>query len=71
LQAIEAIQSFNPTTVKTAWEKMKSIKTSYGTGYMGGLKTYGVNHLVVRPCLISAFVKGEVKLIKWYSPEFP
>jgi branched-chain amino acid transport system substrate-binding protein len=71
VQAIEAAQSFDPTVVKTTWEKMKSIKTSYGTGHMGGLKTYGVNHLVVRPCPISAFAKGEVKLIKWYTPEFP
>lgn len=71
VQAIEAAQSLDPTDVKTAWEKMKSIKTSYGTGRMGGLKTYGVNHLVVRPCPITAFVKGEVKLIKWYTPNFP
>jgi branched-chain amino acid transport system substrate-binding protein len=71
VQAIEEAQSLDPTAVKTVWEKMKSIKTSYGTGHMGGLKTYGVNHLVVRPCPISAFVKGEVKLIKWYTPDFP
>jgi hypothetical protein len=71
VQAIEAAQSFDPTDVKTAWEKMKSIETSYGTGHMGGLKAYGVNHLVVRPCPISGFIKGEVKLIKWYTPNFP
>ena len=71
-QAIEAAQSLDPTDVKTAWENMKSIKTSYGTGHMGGLKTYGINHLVVRRCPITAFVKkGEVKLIKWYTPSFP
>ena len=71
VQAIKAAQSFDPTDVKTAWENMKSIETSYGTGHMGGLKTYGINHLVVRPCPISAFVKGKVKLIKWYTPSFP
>ena len=71
VQAIEAAQSLDPTDVKTAWEKMKRIETSYGTGHLGGLKTYGINHLVVRPCPISAFVKGKVKLIKWYTPEFP
>ncbi len=71
VQAIEAAQSLDPTVVKTTWENMKSIKTSYGTGHMGGLKTYGVNQLVVRPCPICAFFKGEVKLIKWYTPEFP
>jgi ABC-type branched-subunit amino acid transport system substrate-binding protein len=71
VQAIEAAQSLDPTDVKTAWENMKSIETSYGTGHMGGLKTYGINHLVVRSCPISAFVKGKVKLIKWYTPSFP
>jgi ABC-type branched-subunit amino acid transport system substrate-binding protein len=72
VQAIEAAQSLDPTAVKTAWENMKSIETSYGTGHMGGLKTYGVNHLVVRPCPITGFVtKGKVKLIKWYTPSFP
>jgi len=71
VQAIEAAQSLDPTDVKTAWENMKSIETSYGTGHMGGLKTYGINHLVVRPCPITAFVKGKVKLIKWYTPSFP
>jgi branched-chain amino acid transport system substrate-binding protein len=72
VQAIEAAQSLDPTEVKAAWENMKSIETSYGTGHMGGLKTYGINHLVVRPCPITAFVKkGKVKLIKWYTPSFP
>jgi branched-chain amino acid transport system substrate-binding protein len=71
-QAIEAAQSLDPTDVKTAWENIKSIETSYGTGHMGGLKTYGVNHLVVRRCPITGFVgKGKVKLIKWYTPSFP
>jgi ABC-type branched-subunit amino acid transport system substrate-binding protein len=72
VQAIEAAQSLDPTDVKTAWENIKSIETSYGTGHMGGLKTYGVNHLVVRPCPITAFAKkGKVQLIKWYTPSFP
>ena len=71
VQAIEAAQSLDPTVVKAAWENMKSIETCYGTGHMGGLKTYGINHLIVRPCPITAFVKGKVKLIKWYTPSFP
>jgi branched-chain amino acid transport system substrate-binding protein len=71
VQAIEAAQSLDPTVVKTAWENMKSIETCYGTGHMGGLQTYGVNHLIVRQCPISALVNGEVKLIKWYTPSFP
>jgi branched-chain amino acid transport system substrate-binding protein len=71
VQALEAAQSLDPTEVKTVWESMKSIETCYGTGLMGGLKTYGVNHLVVRRQPISTFIKGEVKLINWYTPSFP
>lgn len=71
VQAIEAAQSLDPTEVAATWEKMESIETCYGTGHMGGLQTYGINHLVVRPCPVSRLEKGEVELIKWYMPEFP
>jgi branched-chain amino acid transport system substrate-binding protein len=71
VQAIEKAQSLDPTEVAAAWEKMESIETSFGTGHMGGLKTYGINHLVVRQMPISKLENGEVKLVKWYTPEFP
>jgi branched-chain amino acid transport system substrate-binding protein len=71
VQAIKAAQSIDPATVKTAWEKMPSIETCYGTGHMGGLKTYGINHLVVRPQCISRLNNGTIELIKWYTPDFP
>ena len=70
-QAIEAAQSLEATKVKTAWENIKSIETCYGTGHMGGLKTYGINHLVVRRQPISGLENGKVKLIKWYMPKVP
>lgn len=70
-QAIEKAQSLDPTEVAASWEKMGSIETSYGTGHMGGLKTFGINHLVVRPIPISNLEKGEVKFGKWYTPDFP
>lgn len=70
-QAIEAAQSLDPTAVKTAWENMPSVKTSFGPGHMGGLKTFGVNHIVVRPTPISRLENGKVELIKWYTPEIP
>lgn len=71
VQAIEAAQSLDTTKVSATWEKMKSIEASFGTGYMGGLKAFGFNHLVVRPCPISKLVKGKVKLIKWHTPRIP
>jgi branched-chain amino acid transport system substrate-binding protein len=70
-QAIEAANSLDTTVVKDTWEKMTSIDTSYGKGHMGGLQTYGVSHIVVRPSPISRLENGNVELIKWYTPEVP
>jgi ABC-type branched-subunit amino acid transport system substrate-binding protein len=70
-QAIEAAKSLDPTVVKIAWENIPSIETSYGKGHMGGLKSFGVNHIVVRPTPISRLKNGKVELIKWYTPEIP
>jgi len=70
-QAIQKAQSLDPTAVKDAWEKMDAIKTVYGPGKMGGLKTYGINHTVCHPLPIAELVNGEVKWVKWvdvYSP---
>jgi branched-chain amino acid transport system substrate-binding protein len=71
VQAIEAAQSLDPAVVKTAWENIESIETCYGTGHMGGLQTYGINHLVVRQQCISRLEEGQVELIEWFMPEFP
>jgi branched-chain amino acid transport system substrate-binding protein len=65
VQAIEAAQSLDATAVRDTWAKMPSIKTVYGPGRMGGLKTYGINHTVCHPCPIQALVNGEVKWVKW------
>jgi ABC-type branched-subunit amino acid transport system substrate-binding protein len=70
-QAIEAAQSLDPTEVAATWEKMPTIETAYGTGYMGGLETYGSNHLVVRPIPISTLMKAEAQTVEWVMPEVP
>jgi branched-chain amino acid transport system substrate-binding protein len=71
VQAIEEAQSFDPSQVAASWEKIDKIETSFGTGHMGGLKTYGINHLVVRKLPICTLDNGAVKFGKWYSPDFP
>jgi branched-chain amino acid transport system substrate-binding protein len=71
VQAIEKAQTFDSTQVAATWEKMQSIETSFGTGHMGGLKTYGINHLVVRPMPVSRLEKGEVEFVNWFMPDLP
>jgi branched-chain amino acid transport system substrate-binding protein len=70
-QAIEEAQSLNPTEVAQSWENMESLETAFGTAYMGGLETYGINHEVVRPFGFSQLMNGEVEFIKWILPELP
>ena len=71
VQAIEKAQSLDPSVVAETWEKMNRIETAYGTGTMGGLKTYGVNHVVVKPFPISRLMNGVAEHIKWVLPEVP
>jgi branched-chain amino acid transport system substrate-binding protein len=71
VQAIQKAQSLDPTMVAKTWEKMQGIETTHGLGHMGGLQTYGTNHVVVRPCYISGLVNGKVKILKSYTPKIP
>ena len=71
VQAIEKAQSLDPFVVAETWGKMNRIETAYGAGTMGGLKTYGVNHVVVKPFPISRLVNGEPEHVKWILPEVP
>jgi uncharacterized cupin superfamily protein len=57
--------------VAATWKKMQSIETAFGKGHMGGLKTYGINHLVVKPMSVTRLEKGKVETVKWVTPEFP
>jgi branched-chain amino acid transport system substrate-binding protein len=70
-QAIEEAQSLDPTVVKDSFEKMKSIETPFGTGKMGGLKTFGLNHVVLRPVALARIMNGEVEHLGWLMPELP
>jgi branched-chain amino acid transport system substrate-binding protein len=71
VQAVEKAQSLDPTVVKDTLEKMTDLKTSTGPGKMGGLKTFGINHVVLKPLPISRFVNGEARFVKWFMPDIP
>ena len=71
VQAIEAAQSLDPTMVKSKWEKMASIQTPYGTGRMGGKKTYGINHSVSAPMPLAGLKNGKVIWVKWQEVPMP
>jgi len=68
VQAIEEAQSLDTTVIAETWEKMESIDTLFGKARMGGLETWGINHVVMRPAPISRMVKGEVEFIKFVTP---
>jgi branched-chain amino acid transport system substrate-binding protein len=64
LEAIDAAQSLDPTVVRDTWEEMGDFQTLYGTGHLGGLKTYGINHLVCYPSILYGLGKGGEKEIR-------
>lgn len=71
VQAVEKAQSLDPTVVRDTLARMTKIDTSTGPGKMGGLKTFGVNHIVIKPLPISRFVNGEPKFIRHFVPNIP
>ncbi|MEW6663690.1 MAG: ABC transporter substrate-binding protein [Thermodesulfobacteriota bacterium] len=70
-QAIEKAQSLDPTAVKDVWEKMTTIETAYGKGQMGGIKTYGINHVVVKAYGLGRIKNGTIEHVKWVMPSVP
>jgi branched-chain amino acid transport system substrate-binding protein len=62
VQALEKAQSVDPETVIAAFDSMTSpgsLKTGFGPAHMGGLKTYGVNRVLVRPIPVSYLMDGQ------------
>jgi hypothetical protein len=68
VQAIQEAQSLDTTAVVEAWEKMKSIDTCYGKGKMGGMETFGINHVGIKPIPLTILKNGEVKFIRFVNP---
>ena len=73
-QGIEKANSLKPEAVLKALEgmgKSGSLKTTFGPGCMGGLKTLGVNRMLVRPFPITVVQGGKINMVKWVSSELP
>jgi ABC-type branched-subunit amino acid transport system substrate-binding protein len=68
-QAIEKAQSVDPDQVAKTWETMKTIETPWGTGTMGGARTFGTNHMVLPPVPVSRLRNGQATDIHWYRPD--
>ena len=62
-------QSLDPTVVKNKWESLDSVPTLYGTGKMGGEKTFGIkNHAVSTPLPYSVVKNGKATTLGWMTP---
>lgn len=68
-QAIEHAQSLDPTVVRDSFDKMKSVKTLYGPGKVGGKKPYGRICTVYRPVQVIRIMKGKIQHVRWVMPK--
>jgi hypothetical protein len=70
-QAIEKAQSFDTTVVRDTWENMETFECPAGTGHLGGLETYGINHAVSYPQMLSVLDNHEAKFGAWVDVRVP
>lgn len=73
-QAMEKAQSVDPKKVLETLDTMTrpgSLKSVYGEAHMGGLKTFGVNRVIVRPAPLSVIKGGKIDLLSLTLPELP
>jgi branched-chain amino acid transport system substrate-binding protein len=71
VKGVEAAQSLDTTVVRDKWEKLNTIETPYGTGHMGGQKTYGIRHALSHPEPYQILDNGEAKFGKWVEVRVP
>ena len=69
--AVEAAQDLDTTAVRDTWEELDTIETPYGTGHMGGLKTYGIRHALSHPEPYQMLDKGQAKFGDWVDVRVP
>ena len=66
VQALEKAQSVDPEMVLATLDTMTapgSLQTGFGSAHMGGLETYGVNRVLVRPIPISHIMNGTIEFV--------
>ncbi len=74
VQAMQKAHSVDPGKVLATLETMTksgSLQTVFGPGHMGGLKSFGVNRVLVRPIPISRIMNGKIEFVKFILPEVP
>jgi len=69
LMAIQAAQSLDPKEVAKYWENMTKIQTTLGPGLMGGLKTFGVNHVCYSATPMQQVINGKITLVDFIPVE--
>ena len=70
-EAIRHAQSLDPTVVRDTWEKLDTIETPYGTGYISGLETYGIRHALSHPEPYLLLDNGVAKFGGWADVRIP
>lgn len=70
-QAMEKAQSVDPIKVAAALESMNKtgdVQTLYGPGYIGGLKTYGCNRMMMKPVPVCHVMNGQTVYMEYVLP---
>jgi branched-chain amino acid transport system substrate-binding protein len=71
VQGIEKAQSLDSTKVKEALESMDTIDTAFGPAKLGGLQSYGLNHILYHPVSRIIFDSGKMVYAPWRHPYMP
>ena len=70
-QMIESAQSIDPVVVAKHFRTMKTVETVWGTGKIGGQKTFGINCVVCPPQAIFIAKGGQSVFVKWVDTYTP
>jgi branched-chain amino acid transport system substrate-binding protein len=73
-QLLEKTQSLDPQTVLNTFEtltKPGDLQSIFGPAYVGGLKTTGVNRVLVRPTPLSRVMNGKGEFLGMFPKEVP
>lgn len=70
-QMIESAQSLDPVVVAKHFRTMKTVETIFGTGKIGGLKTFGINCVIGPPQAIFIAKGGQPVFVKWVDTYTP
>jgi branched-chain amino acid transport system substrate-binding protein len=73
-QTIEKAKSIDPETILKTYEgltKLGDLQTTLGPGYVGGLKTLGVNRVICAPYAISRVTDGKSTNVKFIMVDLP